>query len=165
MASSQTFSRARPPETLCLLRLSALGDITHVLPTLRTLQKHWPTTKITWIIGKSEYQLVKAVGNINFIIFDKSAGFSSYRELNKQIKQHLQGKAFDVLLHMQLSIRASVASIFIPATIKLGFDKKRAKDLQSLFCHHQIKHDSIQQHVLDSFVEFPRYFGLQPVLS
>ncbi len=165
MTPSQTFSSANPPETLCLLRLSALGDITHVLPTLRTLQKHWPTTKITWIIGKSEYQLVKAIDNINFIIFDKSAGFSSYRELNKQIKKHLQGKAFDVLLHMQLSIRASVASIFIPATIKLGFDKKRAKDLQSLFCNHQIMPDSTEQHVLDSFLEFPRYFGLQPVLS
>ena len=165
MTASQTFSSANPPETLCLLRLSALGDITHVLPTLRTLQKHWPTTKITWIIGKSEYQLVKAIDNINFIIFDKSAGFSSYRELNKQIKQHLQGKAFDVLLHMQLSIRASVASIFIPATIKLGFDKKRAKDLQSLFCNHQIIPDSTEQHVLDSFLEFSRYFGLQSVLS
>ena len=165
MTASQTFSSANPPETLCLLRLSALGDITHVLPTLRTLQKHWPTTKITWIIGKSEYQLVKAIDNINFIIFDKSAGFSSYRELNKQIKQHLQGKAFDVLLHMQLSIRASVASIFIPATIKLGFDKKRAKDLQSLFCNHQINPDSTEQHVLDSFLEFSRYFGLQSVLS
>lgn len=165
MTPLQTFSRANPPETLCLLRLSALGDITHVLPTLRTLQKHWPATKITWIIGKSEYQLVKAIENINFIIFDKSAGLSSYLELNKQIKQHLKGKAFDVLLHMQLSIRASVASLFIPAKVKLGFDKKRAKDMQSLFCNYQITPDSTEQHVLESFLEFPRYFGLEPVIS
>ncbi len=165
MTPLQTFSRANPPETLCLLRLSALGDITHVLPTLRTLQKHWPATKITWIIGKTEYQLVKAIENINFIIFDKSAGLSAYLELNKQIKQYLKGKAFDVLLHMQLSIRASVASLFIPAKIKLGFDKKRAKDMQSLFCNHQITPDSTKQHVLDSFLEFPRYFGLEPVIS
>jgi len=169
MAPSQTFSRANPPETLCLLRLSALGDITHVLPTLRTLQKHWPATKITWVIGKSEYPLVKAIDNINFIIFDKSASLSSYRELNRQIKQHLEGqtdnKAFDVLLHMQLSIRASVASLSIPAKIKLGFDKARAKDMQSLFCNHQITPSSTRQHVLDSFLEFPRYFGLEPVMS
>jgi heptosyltransferase I len=169
MAPSQTFSRANPPETLCLLRLSALGDITHVLPTLRTLQKHWPATKITWVIGKSEYPLVKDIDNINFIIFDKSAGLSSYRELNRQIKQHLEGqtdnKAFDVLLHMQLSIRASVASLSIPAKIKLGFDKARAKDMQSLFCNHQITPSSTRQHVLDSFLEFPRYFGLEPVMS
>ena len=165
MTPSQTFSRAEPPETLCLLRLSALGDITHVLPTLRTLQKHWPETKITWIIGRSEYQLVKAIDNINFIVFDKAAGISAYLQLNKQIKQHLKGNAFDVLLHMQLSIRASVASLFIPAGIKLGFDKARAKDMQSLFCNQQISPESTRQHVLDSFLEFPRHFDLQPVLN
>ena len=165
MAPSQTFSRANPPETLCLLRLSALGDITHVLPTLRTLQKHWPATKITWIIGSSEYQLVKDIDNVIFIVFDKSAGLTSYRELNKQVKHVLTGKAFDVLLHMQLSLRASVASLFIPAKIKLGFDKKRARDMQSLFCNQQILPNSTRQHVLDSFLEFPRYFGLDPVME
>ena len=165
MTPSQTFSRAEPPETLCLLRLSALGDITHVLPTLRTLQKHWPETKITWIIGRSEYQLVKAIDNINFIVFDKAAGISAYPQLNKQIKQQLKGDVFDVLLHMQLSIRASVASLFIPAGIKLGFDKARAKDMQSLFCNQQISPESTRQHVLDSFLEFPRHFDLQPVLN
>jgi heptosyltransferase I len=165
MAPSQTFSREHPPETLCLLRLSALGDITHVLPTLRTLQKHWPETKITWVIGKTEYQLVKAIEGVHFIIFDKAVGLSSYLELNRQIKQHLAGRKFDVLLHMQLSIRASVASLFIPARIKLGFDKERAKDLQSLFCNRQITPRSTRQHVLDSFLEFPRYFALEPVID
>ncbi len=165
MAPAQTFSRANPPETLCLLRLSALGDITHVLPTLRTLQKYWPETKITWVIGKTEYQLVKAIENINFIVFDKSAGLSAYRELNRQIKQQIGKDSFDILLHMQLSIRASVASLSIPAKIKLGFDKVRAKDMQSLFCNQQITPTSTRQHVLDSFLEFPRYFGLEPILD
>lgn len=165
MTPSQTFSPANPPETLCLLRLSALGDITHVLPTLRTLQKHWPTTKISWIIGKSEYQLVKTIDNVNFIVFDKSAGLAAYRKLNRQIKQQLGNKSFDVLLHMQLSIRASVASLVIPAKIKLGFDRARAKDMQSLFCNQQITPDSTRQHVLDSFLEFPRFFGLESELE
>jgi heptosyltransferase I len=148
-----------------LLRLSALGDITHVLPTLRTLQKHWPDTEITWIIGKTEYQLVKAIDDVNFIIFDKSMGFSAYSKLKKDIRSHIGKDKFDVLLHMQLSIRASVASMAIPARIKLGFDKARAKDLQSIFCNRQIQPESIRQHVLESFLEFPRYFGLTPVMK
>ena len=132
---------------------------------MRTLQNHWPSTKITWIIGKTEYQLVKAIDDVDFIIFDKSSGLSAYLDLHKQIKQHLKGQSFDVLLHMQLSIRASVASLFIPAKIKLGFDKERAKDMQSLFCNRQITPQSTRQHVLDSFLEFPRFFGLDPVLQ
>jgi len=150
---------------VCLLRLSALGDITHVLPTLRTLQSNWPNTAITWIIGKTEYQLVKDIADVQFIIFDKSQGLAAYRELHKQISHANNGEAFDILLHMQLAIRASVASVFIPANIKLGFDKSRAKDLQSIFCNHAITPKSTRQHVLDSFLEFALYFGLKPCLN
>jgi len=160
MTAAPTYSREHPPQTLCLLRLSALGDITHVLPILRTLQQYWPNTQISWIIGKSEYPLVQHITNVNFIIFDKKSGLSSYRQLHREIKQHLNGKPFDVLLHMQMSLRASVSSLFIPSKIKLGFDKARARDMQAFFCNQQIIPDSTRQHVLDSFLEFPAYFGL-----
>jgi len=159
---TQTFtpSLSTPPDSICLLRLSALGDISHVLPTLRTLQTHWPQTKITWVIGKAEYQLVKEISGVEFILFDKSTGFKGYLALRKKMR----GKEFDVLMHMQLSLRASMVSIFIPAKIKLGFDKDRAKDLQSFFCKQQIHPLSTRQHVVDSFLEFPRHFGLSAVL-
>ncbi|MDT8282660.1 MAG: glycosyltransferase family 9 protein [Gammaproteobacteria bacterium] len=132
---------------------------------MRTIQKHWPDTEISWIIGRSEYPLVKAIENVNFIIFDKSAGLSSYIKLNKQVKQSLHGRKFDVLMHIQLSLRASIASLFIPAKIKLGFDSKRARDMQALFCNQHINPESVRQHVLDSFLEFPRHFGLDPVMN
>ena len=123
-----------PPERICILRLSAIGDVTHVLPTLRSIQHQWPDAKITWIIGKLEYQLVNDIAGIEFIIFDKSAGWSAY----KKLRQQLANRTFDVLLHMQISLRASLASLLIKSPIKLGFDKPRAKNLQSLFCNHSI---------------------------
>ncbi|MBM4221211.1 MAG: glycosyl transferase, partial [Gammaproteobacteria bacterium] len=43
------------PESICILRLSAIGDCCHTLPVVRTLQAHWPETHITWIIGRTEY--------------------------------------------------------------------------------------------------------------
>jgi heptosyltransferase I len=150
-----------PPKRICILRLSALGDITHVLPTLRTFQHHWPETRITWVIGKSEYALVKDIPGVEFIIFDKSAGIAAYLDIRRQLKQH----QFDVLLHMQLAIRASLLCWLIPARIKLGFDRARAKDWQWLFTNRQIKPASQQQHVVDSFLEFPKYFDLTPVMQ
>lgn len=47
------------PKNICVLRLSAIGDICHTLPVIRTIQARWPQTKITWIIGKTEYELLK----------------------------------------------------------------------------------------------------------
>jgi len=144
------------PKKICILRLSALGDISHTLPVVRTLQKQWPDTKITWVIGKQEHQLVGDIPDIEFIIFDKKEGLAAY----KKLRQQMRGRHFDVLLHMQMSIRASLASLLIPARIKLGFDKQRAKDLQWLFTNHKIAYKP-KQHVIDSFFGFTEALGIE----
>ncbi len=145
-----------PPENLCLLRLSAVGDICHALPVVRTLQKVWPETRITWIIGKPEHSLVGDIAGIEFIIFDKATGLSAYR----QLRQQMQGRYFDVLLHMQMSLRASLASLLIPAGIRLGFDKRRSHDFQWLFTNQRIPFRD-KQHVMESFFEFIDVLGIK----
>ena len=138
----------------CILRLSAVGDICHTLPVVRTLQQVWPNTKLTWIIGRLEHSLVGDIPDIEFIIFDKAKGFHAYRELHQQMK----GRHFDVLLHMQMSLRASLASLLIPAKIRLGFDKQRANDMQWLFTNARIAFDN--NHVsLRTIAHFVKMFG------
>ena len=44
--------------SICILRLSAIGDVTHALPVVATLQNRFPDAKITWVIGKIEYKLM-----------------------------------------------------------------------------------------------------------
>ena len=83
-----------PPSSICILRLSAIGDVTHMIPVVRTLQKHWPNTKLTWVIGKNEANLVKDFPGIDFIVFDKSKAFSSYWSITKTMRKQL----FDVLI-------------------------------------------------------------------
>ncbi len=144
-----------PPESLCILRLSAVGDISHTLPVVRTIQHTWPHTRLAWIIGKSEYQLVYDIPDIEFIVFDKKAGLRGYLDVRK----HLRNRRFDVLLHMQMSLRASMLSLFVDSPIKLGFDRQRAKDLQWLFTNHQIAYQP-GQHVIDSFFGFSEALGI-----
>ena len=144
-----------PPTSLCILRLSAIGDVTHVLPMLRSIQKQWSDCKITWVIGKLEHQLVYDIPNVEFIIYDKSKG----NKANLLLKNELNGRQFDILLHMQISLRASLASRHIKAKQRIGFDFKRARNFQWLFTNKKIAYVP-QQHVLDSFLEFPKRLGI-----
>ena len=144
-----------PPKTLCILRLSAIGDVTHVVPIIRTLQNQWPTTKLTWIIGKAEATLVSDIDGVEFIIFDKSEGRHAYSKL----RNTLAGRRFDVLLHMQAALRASIASLMIRAEIKIGFDKTRARDFQHWFTNASISGEP-RVHVLDTFFQFLQVLGI-----
>jgi len=148
-------SFSSPPTSLCILRLSAIGDVTHVLPSLNCIRNQWPDCKITWVIGKLEHQLVHDIADVEFIIYDKSD-----KQANKKLKASLANRQFDVLLQMQISLRASLASRHIHANYRVGFDFKRARNLQWLFTNYKIPHVE-KQHVLDSFLEFIKVLGLE----
>ena len=92
---------------------------------------------------------------IEFITIDKGAGLGALPELRRS----LQGRRFDALLHLQLSLRASIASLAVRAKLRLGFDRARARELQWLFTNAQIE-PRREEHVLDSFQGFLPAIGL-----
>ncbi|MBX5463089.1 MAG: glycosyltransferase family 9 protein [Steroidobacteraceae bacterium] len=145
----------QPPRSVCLLRLSAIGDTCHAVPILRTLQRAWPETQFTWIIGKTEARLMSLIEGVEFITVDKRAGLAARRDVRRQ----LQDRHFDVLLHMQLAFRASLISREVRATVKLGFDRPRARELQWLFTNARIAPRS-REHVMDSFFGFAEALGV-----
>jgi heptosyltransferase I len=149
------FSSA-PPRRICVLRLSALGDVCHALPVVRTLQDAWPETEITWILGKLEHKLLGHLPGIEFVVFDKKAGRAAYSDL----RARMAGRRYDVLLHMQLAIRASLAAALVPARVKIGFDRARARELQWLFTNARIEPRS-REHVLDGLFGFAERLGLR----
>ena len=147
-----------PPRTVCLLRLSAIGDTCHTAAALRALQEAWPQCRFTWIIGKLEAKLMSAViPGVEFITFDKSSMIGELLRL----KSLLAARRFELLLDLQLSLRASLVSTLVHAPIKLGFDRKRARELQWLFTNAQIE-PATSEHVLDSFLGFVRACGVEP---
>lgn len=145
-----------PPDSLCVLRLSALGDVCHVLPVVRTIQDAWPGTRITWVLGGLENKLLGHIPGIEFVVFDKKAGVAGYRDLRRR----LAGRRYDALLHMQLALRASLAAAVVPARVKLGFDRARAREAQWLFTTHRIEARS-REHVLDSLFGFSERLGIR----
>ena len=153
---SSTALPRNPPQSLCVLRLSALGDVCHTLPVVRTLQDEWPGTRITWVLGGLENKLLGHIADIEFVVFDKKAGARAYRDL----RQRFAGRRFDVLLHLQLALRASLAAAMVPATVKLGFDRARARELQWLFTNERIAPRS-REHVLDSLFGYTRALGIE----
>ena len=127
--------------SICILRLSSIGDITHMIPVINTLLNHSPESNITWIIGKTEYELVKNIKGIEFIVFDKNRSFDSIKVLRKSLK----GRRFNFLLHMQKSLRSRIISFFVRAEKKYNYGNVKVQD---------------KYHVLDTFFLFLQNLGI-----
>jgi heptosyltransferase I len=146
-------SMPEAPRSVCLLRLSALGDATHVLPMLRSLQRHRPDMAITWIIGRAEAALLKGLDGVEFIVFDKQGGWAALGALRRA----LAGRRFDALLQMQLALRANVLSTLVRAERRIGFDAARSKEGHGLVVNERIPPGGV--HVLDVFGRFAERLG------
>ena len=156
MSSPARNDPAPSPGSICLLRLSALGDVTHVVPLVHTLQRAWPQLPLTWVIGTAEHRLLDGLPGVEFIAYDKRSGLRGMLALRKR----LPGQRFGALLQMQVAARANVLSAFVPATRRIGYDAARAKDLHGWFVNERIA-DRPGIHVLDAIGSFCEPLGLR----
>jgi heptosyltransferase I len=144
------------PSSICLLRTSAIGDVTHVVPLVRTLQQAWPQAVLTWIVGKLERKLVGDLPGVEFVTFDKAAGWAGLRA----VRAALAGRRFDALLQMQVAMRSNLLSLAVKADRRIGYDHARARDLHGLVVNERIPARS-GEHVLDAIGSFCEPLGLR----
>lgn len=148
-----------PPQHLCIIRLSAIGDCVHTVAMVQAIQKQWPQTNITWIMGKVEAILLHDLPGINVISFDKKAGLGGYIATWKQLRK----TRFDAILHLQSALRASLLTLGLKSRYILGFDKIRASDGQTWFTNIKVPSPA-SMHVLDGFMAFASSLGIKALL-
>jgi heptosyltransferase I len=146
----------RSPQSLCLVRLSALGDVVLVLPLVRLLRRRWPEAKITWIVGKGVFPALAglAAEGIEFVVIDKPRGLGDYLALRRRFS----GRTFDALLCLQASWRANWIYPCLRARRKIGFGADRAKDFHRFFVGEGLP--PARPHLADGFLQFAEALGL-----
>lgn len=136
-----------------IVRLSALGDVVLLVPTVRMIQRSWPSAEITWIISNPASSMLKGLSGVRIEEIDKPSSLRDYWHLWRQYRN----RCFDILLCMQASFRSNLIYPLIPAVRKVGFDSRRGRDGHRWFVREQINY--CDEHLLDGFKRFARYLG------
>ena len=139
-----------------IVMMSALGDAVHVLPFVTALKRHAPATHVTWIVQPGPAALVRGHPAVDeILLFDKARGWRAYAELRPQLAR----RPFDLVLALQVYIKAGLVTALTRAPVKLGFDRARARDLNWVFTTHRIPPHA-NQHVQDQYFEFLTALGV-----
>lgn len=148
-------SIASPVQRVCILRLSALGDVTHIVPLVYALRAAIPAIEITWICGPGEAKLLEGLPGVRLCVYRKNDGFSGMRKLWRE----LMDTEFDALLLMQLALRANVLSLGLRAKRRIGYDRARSKEGHTFFINERIA-EHPRGHVLDTLAHFVEPLGI-----
>lgn len=153
--------RLDTPRSVCIVMLSALGDAVHVLPVVNALKRAWPSTRLTWIIQPVPHRLVEGHEAVDeFIRFHRRRGARGVRSF-LELRRQLNGRSFDLVINLQVYMKAGIITGMLNSPVKLGFDRKRARDLNWAFTTHRIP-PRPTQHVQDQYLEFVEHLGIQP---
>jgi heptosyltransferase I len=143
-------SSAASGRRICIVMMSAIGDAVHVLPVVTALKRHDPDAKITWILQPGPASLVRGHPDLDeILIFENGRGWRGMLDLRAALAQ----REFDLVIDLQVYLKAGLVTSFTRASVKLGFDKARARDMNWLFTTQRIPPHA-SQHVQDQYLEF-----------
>ena len=126
------------PNSVCALRLSALGDCVNVFGMLGAISREDPRAQLLWILDRRFAPLFRdseGTDIIPMLPVDFSGGvFKAFWHIKNQLK----GRRFDCLLDLQTSIKASACALAVPAKVKFGYDRERGREGQFLFINRKV---------------------------
>ena len=157
-----TGAKPERPRTICIVMLSGIGDAVHVLPVANALKRAWPELRISWIIQSVPGALVDGHPAIDeLLVYHRrrrgTRTWTNFAELSHLVKE----RHFDLVLALQVYLKAGIITALLSARTKLGFDMARARDANWLFTNQRIPPHR-PQHLQEEYFEFLDHLSVDP---
>ncbi|MGZ3635344.1 MAG: glycosyltransferase family 9 protein [Syntrophales bacterium] len=150
---------------ILIVKLSAIGDVIHTLPSLAALRKLYPEANITWVIEDASADIISGHSYLDKVIVshrkkwikDLKKGRISkpIREIKTFISD-LRRQPYDLVIDFHGLIKSAAIVLLSSGKRKLGYDSMQ--ELSGLFLNEKIPED-MDKHAIDRYLDFLRYLG------
>jgi 3-deoxy-D-manno-octulosonic-acid transferase/heptosyltransferase-1 len=150
---------------ILIVKLSAIGDVIHTLPSLAALRRLYPDAHITWVIEEAAAGLIKNHPCLDEVLVSRRKKWirdirglqfgSTVKEINSFIKT-LRQRRYDLVIDFHGLFKSSMIVFLSRSKRKLGYDSMQ--ELSGLFLNEKIPED-MNKHAVDRYLDFPRYLG------
>ena len=146
-------------KNILIIKLSAIGDVIHALPTAYAIKKTWPDCHLTWVVSPTAADIVKDSPAIDeVIIFDrkKMNSFSSLVKYIKPFSRELNKQHYDVSIDLQGLFKSALVAFLSHADQKVGYaDMREGSSLVS----RPIKGKNFNGHIIDRYLDVVQALG------
>lgn len=152
---------------ILIIKLSAIGDVIHTLPSLTALRELYPDAHITWVVEEAAADLVKNHPHLNSVLVSRRKNWIKYfrkgeivrpiREIQEFIRE-LKNRPHDLVIDFHGLLKSAIIVLLSGGKRKLGYDS--LQELSGLFYNEKIPED-MNKHAVDRYLDFPRYLGAE----
>jgi heptosyltransferase I len=147
---------------ILIIKLSAIGDVVHTLPSLAMLRKLYPHAHITWVIEEAASDLIKDNPLLDRVIVSrrkkwiadiKKCRLSFLREALEFIRE-VRSRDYDLVIDFHGLLKSALIVLLSSGKRKLGYDS--LQELSGLFLTEKIPED-IEKHAVLRYLDFITY--------
>ncbi|MEN6374943.1 MAG: lipopolysaccharide heptosyltransferase I [Smithella sp.] len=150
---------------ILIVKLSAIGDVIHTLPSLAVLRKLYPDAHITWVVEEAAAGLMKNHPLLDAVLISRRKSWiKSLRkgEFSRPLREvraffgELRQRPYDLVIDFHGLLKSAMIVLLSGGKRKLGYDSMQ--ELSGLFYNEKIPED-MNKHAVDRYLDFPRYLG------
>jgi heptosyltransferase I len=150
---------------ILIVKLSAIGDVIHTLPSLAALRRRYPEAHITWVVEEAAADLIVGHPYLDRVLVFrrkssfadlKKGKFAAVRRDFKSFVSDLQSRSYDLVIDFHGLLKSSVIVFLSKGKRKLGYDSWQ--ECSRLFYTERIPED-MNKHAVDRYLDFLRYLG------
>lgn len=151
---------------ILIIKLSAIGDVIHTLPSLRALKKKFPGARITWVVETAAADLLEGNPDLDRVLVSHRKAWTdnlkNFKKIKKTVSESagfvraLRDRKYDLIIDFHGLFKSAVLAFMAKGNRKLGYDSMQ--ELSGLFYTEKIPED-MGRHAVDRYLDFPRYLG------
>ena len=179
--------RSRDFSKILLIKLSAVGDVTHTIPVLNQLRRRYPNAQLDWLVTPAIGELLRhhpAIDNVIDFMRNADAppwalsGLAGYARLAAKLRQ----TRYDLIVDLHGQSRTALLTFASGAPVRVGFDKERpevwansrkvtdsfrrhawhgAREGAWLAYTHHIPLPTLDVHVIDHYLSVGKLLGFE----
>jgi len=153
---------------ILIVKLSAIGDVVHTLPSLAAIRVLYPDAHITWVIEEASSDIIQNHPHLDRILVSRRKywvdNLKKFRNISKTITEirslisDLRDRHYDLVIDFHGLLKSSVFVFLSGGKMKLGYDSMQ--EMSGLFLNDKIFQD-MSKHAVDRYMDFPRHLGAE----
>ena len=152
---------------ILIVKLSAIGDVIHTLPSLAALRVHYPHAHITWVIEEAASELIMDHPDLDRVITShRKSWIKDLKEgrIRKPVHEivsflnQLRERPYGLVIDFHGLFKSAMIVLLSGGKRKLGYDS--LQELSGLFYNEKIPED-MNKHAVDRYLDFAHHLGAQ----
>ena len=148
---------------ILIVKLSAIGDVIHTLPSLSALRRCYPDAEISWVVEEAAADLLVDHPDLDRVLISRRKTWlkelrqgriaAPFREMRSFLRE-LRSRRYDLVIDFHGLLKSAVIVLLSGGKRKLGYDS--LQEGSGLFYNEKIPED-MEKHAVDRYLDLVRH--------